>query len=71
MTGENSSPTSDKEVSFAKTRFDYNTKMFEREVSRKATLETKAQFYLTLYTAFVAAIFFSLPFLTVLQGFMN
>lgn len=71
MTGENPSPTSDQEVSFAKTRFDYSSKMFEREVSRKATLETKAQFYLTLYTAFVTAIFFSLPFLTVLQGFMN
>lgn len=60
-----------KKLSFAKTRYEYSIKMYESEASRKQNLETKAQFYLTLYTAFVTAIFFSLPFLTVLQGFMH
>ena len=58
-------------LSFEKTRYDYCVKMFETEVSRKQNLETKAQFYLTFITAFQAAIYLSLPYLTVLQGFMH
>lgn len=74
MGKENSPATADPEaklLSFEKTRYDYCTKLFEREVSRKQTLETKAQFYLTFVTAFLTVIFLSLPFLTVLQGFMH
>jgi len=74
MNMENPSTPSDlkaKQLSFEKTRFDYSTKMFENEATRKQSLETKAQFYLTFVTAFLTAIYFSLTFLTALQGFMN
>jgi uncharacterized membrane protein (DUF485 family) len=71
---ENPSTPSDleaKRLSFEKTRFDYSTKMFENEATRKQNLETKAQFYLTFVTAFLTAIYLSLTYLTALQGFMN
>jgi uncharacterized membrane protein (DUF485 family) len=74
MNTENPSTRSDLEAkrqSFEKTRFDYCSKMFENEASRKQNLETKAQFYLTFVTVFLTAIYFSLPYLTALQGIMN
>ena len=72
MSQENSSPDPEKkQLSFEKTRYDYSIKMFENEASRKQNLETKAQFYLTFVTAFLTAIYLSLPYLTVLQGFMH
>jgi hypothetical protein len=72
MSQENSSPDpKTKHLSFEKTRYDYSIKMFENEASRKQNLETKAQFYLTFVTAFLTAIFLSLPYLTILQGFMH
>src|SRR5260370_11302169 len=74
MNKENPSTLSDREakqLSFEKTRFDYSIKMFENEGGRKQNLETKAQFYLTFVTIFLTAIYFSLPYLTALQGFMN
>lgn len=60
-----------KQLSFEKTRFDYSTKMFDREVSRKQNLEAKAQFYLALVTGFLTVTSFSLPFLTALQGLIH
>lgn len=74
MNTENPGTPSDleaKQLSFEKTRFDYSTKMFEKEATRKQSLETKAQFYLTFVTAFLTAIYFSITYLTALQGFMN
>jgi hypothetical protein len=72
MSQENSSLDPEaKQLSFEKTRYDYSIKMFENEASRKKDLETKAQFYLTFVTAFLAAIYLSLPYLTTLQGFMH
>jgi len=72
MSQGNSSPDPEKkQLSFEKTRYDYSLKMFENEASRKKNLETKAQFYLTFVTAFLAGIYLSLPYLTVLQGFMH
>ena len=58
-------------LSFEKTRFDYIMKMFDKEASRKQNLETRSQFYLTLITAFLTAIYLSLPFLGILQSFMH
>ena len=72
MNQESSSPDSEKnQLAFEKTRYDYSIKMFENEASRKQSLETKAQFYLTFVTAFLTAIYLSLPYLTVLQGLMH
>lgn len=60
-----------KQSSFEKTRFDYCLMIWDQEAGRKQILETKAQLYLTFVTAFLTVIYFSLPFLGVLQGFMN
>lgn len=74
MSQENLPKLSDleaKQLSFEKTRYDYSIKMFEREATRKQNLETKAQLYLTFITAFLTAIYLSLPYLAVFQGFMH
>jgi hypothetical protein len=60
-----------KQLSFEKTLSTYSASMFAQEANRKQMLEAKAQFYLTLITALLTAIYFSLPFLGVLQNIMH
>jgi hypothetical protein len=55
----------------AKARFEYCLKLYEREQDRRKTLESKAQFHLTLITAFLGALLLRLDALkelgTILQ----
>ena len=46
-------------LDFEKARQGYAKTEYEREMARRGTLEAKAQFYLTLYTAFLGAVFLS------------
>jgi hypothetical protein len=60
-----------KHVDFEKMLSTYSSKMLEQEANRKQVLETKAQFYLTLISAFLTAIYFSLPYVNVLQNIVH
>lgn len=45
---------------FEKARLSYCEQLFEREATRKETLESKAQFYLSLITLILGGIFFEI-----------
>ena len=49
--------------SFEKVRMDYCARVFEREAGRKEILEKKAQFYLSLVSLALGAVFLKLEFL--------
>lgn len=52
--------TIDKALDFERARYSYCKELFDKEVSRKEMLEKKAQYYLTLITLFLGAIFLNL-----------
>lgn len=56
---------------FEKVRCEYCEKVYEREVARKETLEKKAQFYLSIVTLVLGAIFLKVDFLETLSGSMS
>jgi len=61
-------PTPDERRAFEKARLDYCSGLYSKEMQRKELLEKKAQFYLSLVTLFIGALFLRLDFLKSLQA---
>jgi len=56
---------------FNKARYDYAAKQYDNQEARQRFLETKAQLYLTFVTAYLAAIFLSLPFIQMIGSLLT
>ena len=63
--------TPDEKRAFEKARLDYCSKLYNQEMQRKELLEKKAQFYLSLVTLFIGALFLKLDFLKSLQEIVS
>jgi hypothetical protein len=66
----NESLTPEEQVAYDKARYLYCLQIFNREEERREILEKKAQFYLSLVTLFLGAIFFRPEFLDLLANYL-
>lgn len=63
--------TLEERLAFAKARYMYAVKIYEQEIKRRDSIDTKAQFHLSFLTLFLGAIFLQFGFLDTLSQILK